>query len=87
MTAKILPAVVTAVLLGTTALASAQSRTDWNDPYLRGLTPGSQLAPYAGTVWDGIAPYGSEGMAPYGSAETYGRQYYNFAPNRGPRNR
>ncbi len=82
MTAKILPTVVTAILLGTTALASAQSRTDqsrtdWNDPYLRGLAPdyGSQRDPYGGTVWDGIAPYSA------------GPQSYNSAPGRTPRNR
>jgi hypothetical protein len=57
MSAKILSAVVTAILLGTTALASAQGRPDWNDPYLRGLTPdyAVQQNPYAGPAWSPTA--------------------------------
>jgi len=83
MSAKILSAFVTAVLLGTTALASAQGRPDWNDPYLRGLTPdyAVQQNPYVGPAWDG--------MAPYGNMQGYPPQYYNYGygPDRGPQER
>ena len=63
---KLIVAIVTAVTLAPTSLASAETR------YSHACNP------YAGTYWDGIAPYGStptscdpydgtiwEGVAPY----------------------
>src|ERR1700683_2511690 len=65
MSAKILPAIVVGLLLGTTALASAQQR-----PYGYGppgmIPPGMMMypdaywqSPYAGTPFQDVAPYTS----------------------------
>lgn len=78
MSAKIVAAMAAAVLLGTTALASAQAQhqqrhrprvspppygTTWRDPY-------------AGTYYENVAPYGSSGMRdPY-----YGTPFQGVAP-------
>jgi hypothetical protein len=83
MSAKILPAIVVGLLLGTTALASAQNYQQY--PYGYGPQrmmpyPGAYWQdPYAGTPFQGVAPYNSneepdpyqgtvyEGVAPYTS--------------------
>jgi len=76
-------AVVAALLLGSTLMASAQTKTHrQNAPlYMQGVSPYRGAVywrdPYAGTYWEGLAPYGSndqpdpyagtywEGLAPY----------------------
>ena len=68
MSAKILPALIVGLLLGTTGLASAVERGMpdyyWTDPYYG--TPFDNVAPYTaygqpdryrGTVYDNVAPY------------------------------
>jgi hypothetical protein len=63
MSAKILPAIVVGLLLGTTALASAQTRNYQQNPYGYGPQrmmqyPGAFWQdPYAGTPYQGVAPY------------------------------
>jgi len=72
MSAKIIATLAAAVLLGTTALASAAeaparhrgAAVSTQDPYagtyFEGVVPyGSEhlASPYAGTVFDGVAPY------------------------------
>jgi hypothetical protein len=75
MTAKILPAIVTGLLLATTALASAQTRSYQQAPqgYTDRIAPDRGVYwqdPYVGTYWDGVAPYSSnERPDPY--AGTY----------------
>jgi hypothetical protein len=65
MSAKILPAIVVGLLLGTTALASAQTRNYQQGPYgyrhqrMAPYSGGNWRDPYAGTYWEGVAPYGS----------------------------
>jgi hypothetical protein len=77
MTARVLPALVVGLLLGTTALASAQT-------YQRGLyTPVVQRGmpyyyydPYYGTPFDNVAPYTS-----YGQPDPYaGTVFQGVAP-------
>jgi hypothetical protein len=82
MIAKILPAIVTGLLLATTALASAQTRSYQQAPqgYAQCMAPNPDAYwhdPYAGTYWEGVAPYSSneqpdpyagtvwDGVAPY----------------------
>ncbi len=76
MSAKMLPALVAGLLLGTTALTSAQPAPDvYGAPE---MYPGMYMAdPYAGTPFEGVAPYSSyaepnpysgtvyDGVAPY----------------------
>jgi hypothetical protein len=82
MSAKILPALVAAVLVGTTALASAQTRSYWQDPYgyARGVAPGPayQQGPFVGTFSEGM-PYNTYTFRPgrYGEGELPG-----YGPNR-----
>ena len=57
-------AVIAALLLGSTMMASAQTKTHrQNAPiYMQDVAPyrGMQWRdPYAGTYWEGLAPYGS----------------------------
>jgi len=72
MSAKILPAIVVGLLLGTTAIASAQIGRHYyympafEDPYygtpfenVAPYTAYGQPDPYTGTVWDNVAPYTS----------------------------
>ena len=74
MSAKLLPALVAAVLIGTTALASAQTRPYQNHhrSYAQRVVPGesSWRDPYAGTYFEGVAPY-SSGHEPNPYAGTY----------------
>jgi len=81
MSAKILPAVAAAILLGTTVFASAQTAPYPQGPraYAPGFVagPGAWYDPYAGTPFQGVAPYSSyhepdpyagtvfDGVAPY----------------------
>lgn len=76
-----LMAVVAALLLGSTVMASAQTRTHQPDAGFyserMAASRGAFRDPYAGTVWENVAPYGShdmpdpyagtvwEGVAPY----------------------
>ena len=66
MSAKILPALIAGLLLGTTAVASAVERGVyyWTDPYygtpfenVAPYTAYGQPNPYRGTVYDNVAPY------------------------------
>jgi hypothetical protein len=66
MSGKIIAAIAAAVLLTSTGLASAQTRTKAHsqDPYAgtywEGVVPyGSDQVPdrYAGTIWQGVVPY------------------------------
>ena len=71
MTGKITAAVVAAILLGSAGVASAQiGRTGptyspyynsyYNGNYWEGVAPAGRIYqrdPYAGTVFDGVAPY------------------------------
>jgi hypothetical protein len=67
MSAKVLPALIVGLLLGTTALASAVERgipPYWADPYygtpydnVYPYTAYGQPDPYRGTVYDNVAPY------------------------------
>jgi len=71
MTGKITAAVVAAILLGSVGVASAQiGRTGptyspyynsyYNGNYWQGVSPAGRIYqrdPYAGTVFDGVAPY------------------------------
>jgi hypothetical protein len=71
MTGKITAAVVAAILLGSAGVASAQiGRTGptyspyyssyYNRNYWEGVAPAGRIYqrdPYAGTVFDGVAPY------------------------------
>ena len=68
MSAKILPALIVGLLLGTTTLASAVERGVpsyyWTDPYygtpfenVAPYTAYGQPDPYRGTVFDNVAPY------------------------------
>ena len=68
MSAKVLPALIVGLLLGTTTLASAVERGVppyyWTDPYygtpfenLAPYTAYGQPDPYRGTVFDNVAPY------------------------------
>jgi len=72
--AKILPVFVGALLIGTTAVASAQTRPYQNHhrSYAQRVMPhpGSWRDPYAGTVFEGVAPY-SSANAPNPYAGTY----------------
>jgi hypothetical protein len=72
MSAKILPAIVVGLLLGTTALASAQTRDFRQSPYdyqqQRMMQyPGAYSQdPYYGTPFENVAPYGADEQAdPY----------------------
>jgi hypothetical protein len=66
MLAKTLPAIVVGLLLGTTALASAQTRDFRQAPYdyrqQRMMQyPGAYWQdPYAGTPFENVAPYGAD---------------------------
>jgi hypothetical protein len=82
MSAKILPAIVLGLLLGTTALASAQTRNYQQAPYnyrqQRMMQyPGPYWQdPYAGTPFENVAPYGSSDQPdPYA-----GTVFDNVAP-------
>ena len=73
MSAKVLPALIVGLLLGTTTLASAIERGwppyYWTNPYygnpyygnpfynVAPYTAYGQPNPYAGTVYDNVAPY------------------------------
>jgi hypothetical protein len=67
MSAKVLPALIVGLLLGTTTLASAVERGVqyyWADPYygtpfenVAPYTAYGQPDPYRGTVFDNVAPY------------------------------
>ena len=68
MSAKVLPALIVGLLLGTTTLASAVERGVqsyyWTDPYygtpfenVAPYTAYGQPDPYRGTVFDNVAPY------------------------------
>ena len=68
MSAKVLPALIVGLLLGTTTLASAVERGMlyyyWTDPYygtpfenVAPYTAYGQPNPYRGTVFDNVAPY------------------------------
>jgi hypothetical protein len=89
MSAKILPAIVVGLLLGATALASAQTRTyqpryyQPNPYYYRQQpmmpAPGMYMQdadPYAGTPFENVAPYtADEQQDPYA-----GTVFDNVAP-------
>jgi hypothetical protein len=75
MSNKILIAAVSAVLLASTGLASAQTRTHWQAPSANGYAPYADSY-YNRTYWDAVAPnmyvrpdplVGTvwEGVAPY----------------------
>jgi hypothetical protein len=68
MSAKVLPALIVGLLLGTTTLASAVERGVpsyyWTDPYygtpfenVAPYTAYGQPDPYRGTAFDNVAPY------------------------------
>ena len=68
MSAKVLPALIVGLLLGTTTLASAVEQGVpsyyWTDPYygtpfenVAPYTAYGQPDPYRGTVFDNVAPY------------------------------
>jgi hypothetical protein len=74
MSEKIIPAiiaVIAAMLLGSTVMASAQTGTYRQAPqgYAQSVAPNRitpSAGPYAGTIWDGVVPYGSDQAAnPY----------------------
>lgn len=73
MSTKILLTCVATALIGTTALASAQTRRDWQEPYAypRNVAPGPtyEQGPFVGTFSEGL-PYGMNtfepGAYPYG---------------------
>jgi len=72
MSQKLIPAIVAAaaLLIGSTAIASAQNSTNrpFAPDYTQNLAPRGAYTsnPYAGTVWDGVVPYGSDQVAnPY----------------------
>ncbi len=71
-------AVVAALLLGSTVMASAQTKTYRQNAatYMQGVAPyrGTHWRdPYAGTYWEGIAPYGSNDQPdPYAGSYLYG---------------
>jgi hypothetical protein len=83
MSAKILPAIVAAALIGTTVVASAQTRSYWQDPYsyTRDVAPGPayQQGPFVGTFSEGL-PYGTAAFGP-GPYNGYGPPPA-FEPNR-----
>lgn len=73
MSAKVLPALIVGLLLGTTALASAQTKTYQRDLFMpvveRGVPPGYYYGtdyygadPYWGTPFENVAPYTSYGQ-------------------------
>jgi|HubBroStandDraft_1064217.scaffolds.fasta_scaffold2113905_1 hypothetical protein len=74
MYGKILPAVVAGLLFGTCAVAWAQTATAHRTAPHRAMQPHRNIYmqagrahprrydPYAGTVWEGVVPYGSRGM-------------------------
>jgi hypothetical protein len=83
MYGKILPAIVAGLLLGTCAVASAQTTTQRTAPHRYAQPRGYYMQtmptdpyrynPYAGTVWDGVAPYGSHGAPdPYAGTRFQG---------------
>jgi hypothetical protein len=74
MSEKIIPAVIAviaAMLLGSTVMASAQTGTYRQAPhaYTQRIAPNGTATgadPYAGTMWEGVVPYGSDQAAnPY----------------------
>jgi hypothetical protein len=70
MSAKLLPALVVGLLLGTTALASAQMRTI--DQY-GGYAPYYYSTdPYFGTPFENVAPYGN-----YNQPDPYRGTYFD----------
>jgi hypothetical protein len=77
MSAKVLPAIVVGLLLGTTALASAQ--TFQPDTYTQVVYRGPYYYwadPYYGTPYDNVYPYSASGIPdPY-----RGTVYDNVAP-------
>jgi hypothetical protein len=82
MSAKILPAIVVGLLLGTTALASAQTRNYQQDPYnyqqqhMMQYPDAYSQDPYAGTPFENVAPYSS-----YDQADPYaGSRWDGVAP-------
>jgi hypothetical protein len=58
MSVKILAALTAATILVSTGAASAQNKVPAMGD---GQSIASQCNPYAGTVWDGVAPYSSKG--------------------------
>jgi hypothetical protein len=77
MSAKVLPALVVGLLLGTTALASAQTyqRGLYTPVVERGIPP-YWADPYYGTPYDNVYPYSS-----YGRPDPYaGTVYDGIAP-------
>jgi hypothetical protein len=83
MSAKILPALVAGLLLGTTVLASAQTRNYRQDPYggyrqqrMMQYPRAYWRDPYAGTPFQDVAPYSN-----YGEPDPYaGTVYQGVAP-------
>lgn len=66
MSVKLLPAVAVGLLLGTTALASAQTKTFPRELYTpvieRGVPSYYWADPYYGTPFENVAPYTSYGQ-------------------------
>jgi hypothetical protein len=58
MSAKILAALTAVAILVSAGAASAKSKVS---TMRHNHFTASQCDPYAGTVWDGVAPYGSSG--------------------------
>jgi len=80
MSAKVLPALIVGLLLGTTALASAQTKTFPRDLYTpvveRGMPYYYWTDPYYGTPFENVAPYTA-----YGQPDPYrGTVFDNVAP-------
>lgn len=80
MSAKVLPALIVGLLLGTTAFAAAQTKTLPRDLYTpvveRGIPPYYWIDPYYGTPFENVAPYTASGQPdPY-----RGTVYDNVAP-------
>jgi hypothetical protein len=81
MSAKVLPALALGLLVGTTALASAQTtnvRRDFITPVVQRGMPyyGYYADPYYGTPFENVAPYSA-----YGQPDPYrGTVYDNVAP-------
>jgi hypothetical protein len=66
MSAKVLPALIVGLLLGTTALASAQTKAFPRELYTpvveRGMMPYYWADPYYGTPFENVAPYTAYGQ-------------------------
>jgi hypothetical protein len=80
MSAKVLPALVVGLLVGTTALASAQTANGQREFYTpvvqRGVPDYYWTDPYYGTPYENVAPYGA-----YAQPDPYaGTVYQGIAP-------